>query len=223
MGLRDTIRATLALDGPPRDNRPTAVIATIAREAAVVALEAGNWRGASVAANKLVREGGEATTAEPWLVYAASAVLNDRPVNAVSSIDVGLRNWVHEPAERSLLLWARASLAEHRLRDARTALVDFDAAAADCPSWWREHLVADRKRCAGRARAKRVLPPEIAAAPDYDPLADRDRAATPLPGLVAGTRPTVWDAVVAVITTPAEAERGPQAWDEDEELWQEEA
>lgn len=222
MGLRDTIRAAMALEGPPRDSRPPEVIATGAREAAVVALQTGNWRGASVAAHKLVREGGEATTAEPWLVYAASAVLNDRPVNAVSSLDVGLRNWVHEPADRALLRWARAALVEHRLLDPKSALIDYDAAKPDCPEWLRDQLVADRKRCAGRARAKRTLAPEIAAAPDYDPVADRDRAARPLPGLIPGTQPTVWEAVGEVVTAHAEGARGPQGYD-DEQPWEREA
>lgn len=218
MGLMSKIRSAMSIDGAPRDNRPTAVIATSAREAAVVALEAGNWRGASVAASKLVHEGGEATTPEPWLVYAASAVLNERPVNGVSSIDVGLRNWVEDPIDRSIMLWMRASLAWHQLRDPRTALADFDAARDDCPGWLAGQLASDRKRCASRARARRTLAPEIADAPVYDPVVDKDLAATPLPGLVPGTQPSVWDAVVAVVTVDNELERGPRAFDEDEPL-----
>lgn len=218
MGLMDSLRALFgAHSDQVRDARPPAVIAAGAREAAFVALETGNWRGASVAANKLISDGGEATTPEPWLLYAASAVLNERPVNAISSIDVGLRNWVHGAQDRAIMHWARATVTQHQLKDPKTALLDFDAAKADCPVWLVEQLAVERKRCASKARARRTLAPEIAAPPDYDPLADRDRAAAPLTGLVDGTQPSVWSAVLAVLQKPVEGERGPKAWDEYDE------
>jgi hypothetical protein len=148
-------------------------------------------------------------------------VLNDRPVNAVSSIDVGLRNWVHEPQDRAIMHWARATVTEHQLKDPRTALLDYDVAKADAPDWLAPQLVVERKRCASKARARRTLAAEIAAPPDYDPLADRDRASAPLPGLVDGTQPSVWSAVLAVLQRPAEGERGPKAWDEYDEEYDE--
>jgi hypothetical protein len=227
MGFMEAITTTLrhmfgADSTAYEDPRPPAVIASAAREAAVVALETDNWRGAAVAASKLVRDGGEATTPEPWLLYAASAVLHDRPVNAVSSLDVGLRNWVHDPADRAIMLWARATLTQHQLLDPKTALRDFDAARPDCPSWLEDDLAADRKACASKARAKRQLPPEIADHPDYDPLADRDRASAPLPGLVPGTCPSTWRSVVTVLQRPAVGARGPQVWVEDDD-WDDDA
>lgn len=219
MGLMDALRNFLGVEATvPRDERPPAMIATAAREAAAAALEAGNWRGASVAANKLYRDGGEARTPEPWLLYAASATLNNRPVSGVSSLDVGLRNWVEDPADRSILLWARAAMTHNRLRDPKSALLDYDAAGQACPDWLRSQLAADRKACAAKARAKRTMEPEVGQAPTYDPSADQEAVAPPLPGIIPGTKPSIFDEVAVILTRPFEGERGPQYVEHFDEL-----
>ena len=189
----------------PVDVRPTADIAKDCLGEALEALTCHDWSMASVAAKRWVSTGGGAQLPDPWLVYSASDLILGRASTAVSSLDMGLRNWVADPADRSVLLWARGCVLLRRLSDARSALVDLDAAAPDAPEWLVDQLAFDRKECARKARAKRVGKPPCGEAPAYDPRISPTRVAAALPGHYAGDEPAVWDAVFPIIAeAPAE-------------------
>ena len=107
------------------------------------------------AAKGWVARAGGAWTPEAWLVYAASGVFHRQPRIGVRSIDLALGNWVKAPPDRSILLWARASITWRRLADPRTAELDFTSAAPQAPAWLRARLEQDRVSCREAAAVSR--------------------------------------------------------------------
>jgi hypothetical protein len=166
------------------------------RTEALSALRADDWHGAYRWAKGWIGQGGGAWIVDPWLVYAASALMNGQPKTAVHSIDLALRSWIAEPADRAILRWVRACVIQVRLKDPKTALLDFEDARAHAPDWLRAAVDASRERCAAEASASRKRKPAVGKAPVHaGPQSVHGTVAPPGSAREPGLRPPVWDAV----------------------------
>ena len=158
------------------------------------ALAAGDGHAAHGAAKAWVTHGGGSRLPAPWLVHAAGALLQRQPRGAVHALDLGLEHWVEAPPDRSVLLWARGSVVLRHLRDPKTALADFRAAAVDAPEWLRERLGADLAESGTAASVSRKRKPAVELAPVY--LGSTAVVAdSPGPSHRAGVEPELWAAV----------------------------
>lgn len=79
-------------------------------EAIAKYLQVGDWHEAYTWIKGWVGSGGGQHLPEAWLAYAATAVLQKQPKNAVHSLDIGLKHWVQDPIDREILLHARDSI-----------------------------------------------------------------------------------------------------------------
>ena len=165
---------------------------------ATTALASGDWHGAYLWAKGWIGRGGGAWIVDPWLVYAASALLHRQPRGAIRALDLALGHWIAEASDRAILLWVRGEIVRRRLQDPESAMADLDPAATDAPTWLARDAAASREAGAIEARARRKRKPTIEPAPSYqgpgtaaDTVARRE---SPRPG---GTRPSVWDSVIA--------------------------
>jgi hypothetical protein len=70
--------------------------------------------------------------------------------------------------------------AVHPLRDPKTALEDYDAAAAHAPHRLRERIEHDRSACAVDAEASRKRKRSVAPAPSFVAASDRAFVARPV-------------------------------------------
>jgi hypothetical protein len=166
--------------------------------AVVDALEKRDWYDAYASAKWWIGAGGGAWIVDPWLVYAASALLQGQVRSATHSIDLALRVWIPQPANRAILLWIRGDVIRRRLNDPKTALADLTAAADDAPEWLTQRAVEDRDACALEAPASRKRKPSVGPAPAYrGPGTTANTVARPVPTRPDGARPYVWDAVMS--------------------------
>lgn len=135
---------------------------------------------------------------DPWLVYAASAVLEKQPRMAVRSCDQALRGFIAEAADRAVLRWVRGEVIRARLLDPKTALEDLEVAARDAPDWLRDEAVRSLERARLEAAASRKRKASVDPAPglqdEHAVIATRPRDRRP-----AGQRPPIWDVVVAIL------------------------
>jgi hypothetical protein len=170
------------------------------REWAAEGLIERDWRTTYDAAKGWVARAGGAWIPEAWLVYAASGVFHGQPRIGVRSIDLALSNWVNAPTDRSILLWARASITWRYLADPKTAEPDFSSAAPHVPAWLSGQLEQDQEGCQEAAAVSRKRKPTVAEAPEYadQPLA-HDTVAPPAAGHTPGSEPALWSLLLPVL------------------------
>lgn len=171
------------------------------RDWAAVGLTEKDWRTTYDAAKGWVSRAGGAWIPEAWLVYAASGLFHGQPRIGVRSVDLALSNWVAASSDRSILLWARASIIWRYLADPKTAASDFSSAASEAPIWLRGRLEEDQQGCREAAAMSRKRKPTVSAAPEYgdQPLA-HDTVAPPLSGYQPGSEPMLWPLLLPVLT-----------------------
>jgi hypothetical protein len=168
------------------------------RRLALGAYENRDWYGVYAWTKSWITTGGGAWVVDSWLLYVVSALLHGQPKGAVHSADLALANWIEAPEDRALVLWVRAFIIHHKLRDPKTALADYDAAAAHAPPWLRTRIERDRSACAVDAEASRKRKPSVGPAPPFA-AGDRDFVAGPVSIPVPGSVPSVWDQLVQTL------------------------
>lgn len=160
-----------------------------------------DWRTTYDAAKGWVSRAGGAWIPEAWLVYAATGLFQGQPRIGVRSVDLGLSNWVCAGPDRSILLWARASIIWRHLADPKTAEPDFSAAAPDAPAWLRGQLERDREGCREASAVSRKRKQTVAEAPGYaDQTVAHDTVAPPVAGHEPGSEPMLWSLLMPVLT-----------------------
>jgi hypothetical protein len=170
--------------------------------AAEEGLREGDWHRAYEAAKSWVMGGGGAPLPDPWLVYAASALLHGQPRIAVHSIDLGLGHWVEPPADRAILYAVRGWIILEALRDPKTAIDDFSAAQESSPTWLLPAVAEGLRRSSAGAATSRKRKPTVGASPKVV----KPSTAPVRPGSVArsvGSVPSVWRAVSPHLPLPA--------------------
>jgi hypothetical protein len=115
------------------------------RHGAVESLEQEDWYAAYSWAKSWINRGGGGVL-DPWLVYVASALMHGQPRTAVHSVDLALRGWFTDLADRSVLHFVRSRVVWHRLRDPKTAEADLAMACRDAPAWLESAAKADEER-----------------------------------------------------------------------------
>jgi hypothetical protein len=168
------------------------------RRLALEAYESRDWYGIYAWTKSWITTGGGAWEVDSWLLYVVSALLHGQPKGAVHSADLALANWIEAPEDRAVLLWVRAYIVHHKLRDPKTALANYDAAAAHAPPWLRERVEGDRSTCIVDAQASRKRKPSVGPAPTFV-ATDRDFVAGPVSIPEAGSVPSVWDQLVQAL------------------------
>jgi hypothetical protein len=154
-----------------------------------------DWHGIYLCAKSWIVSGGGGRQLDPWLLYVVSALMHGQPRTGVRSLDLALGNWISDPADRAVLLWTRAEVIHNWLRDPKTARADYHAALSSAPAWLRHDVEADLARCEAESGRSRKRKPSVAPAPDY---VDKPRDfVTPVGRATAGSRPAVWDRLVA--------------------------
>jgi hypothetical protein len=167
------------------------------RAQALSALAQKDWYGAYQAAKTWISAGGGAFQLDPWLVYAASALIHRQPKNAVHSIDLALRHWIGDAAEQAVLRWVRGIIIWQPMNDPKSALADLEVAASGVPDWLADTAKADLARCAAAAVESRKRTPSVKPAPDYvGPGTAADTVARPHVPRRHGVQPPVWNAVL---------------------------
>ena len=165
------------------------------RREAVNALAAGDWYGAYTTAKGWISAGGGAFQLDPWLVYAASALIHGQPKSAVHSVDLALRHWIGDPREQGVLRWVRGMIIWRRMHDPKAALVDLEVAATDAPEWL--DVRRDLADCIAAAATSRERTPSVKAAPAYGgPGSASETVARPHAPRPMGQKPSVWAAVL---------------------------
>ena len=154
-----------------------------------------DWHRAYEAAKSWIFGGGGAYFVDPWLVYAASALLHRQPRIATHSLDVGLASWVENPVDRAILHTVRGWIVLETFRDPAVALVDFDECANSVPKWLAAAHSAGRDRARAEAPKSRKRKPSVPPAPTTikpSTAPVRVGSKVPTPGAVPG----VWQAVI---------------------------
>ena len=103
------------------------------RGRALEAYERRDWYGVYAWTKAWISDGGGAWVIDSWLLYVVSDLLHGRPKGAVHATDMTLDTWIEAPQDRAVLLWVRAYIIDHRLRDPKTAIEDYEAAARHAP------------------------------------------------------------------------------------------
>lgn len=166
------------------------------RHEAVKALAAGDWYGAYSTAKGWISAGGGAFQLDPWLVYAASALIHGQPKTAVHSVDLGLQHWTADSEEQAVLRWVRGMIIWRRMNDPKSALPDLEVAAAEAPGWL-DSANGDLEACRAAAATSRKRTPSVKAAPPYrGPGTAAEIVARPPTSRQLGAMPGVWVAVV---------------------------
>ena len=130
------------------------------------AVERDDWYSVYMWSKSWVSQGG-ATAPDAWLGYALSGLLHGQPRTAVHSVDLGLRGWIAEPADRAILYWARGAIVEMKLADPKTAQLDYQAAQAHAPEWLAPIVSSALTSCTHAAGSSRKRKPAIGPAPEY--------------------------------------------------------
>lgn len=170
--------------------------------AAEEGLREGDWHRAYEAAKSWIMGGGGAPLPDPWLVYAASALLHGQPKIAVHSIDLGLGHWVEPAEDRAILYTVRGWIILETLKDPKAAIDDFNAAQESSPTWLLPAVAEGLRRSSVEAATSRKRKPSVGASPKVV----KPSTAPVRPGTVArsaGSVPSVWPAVVAYLPVPA--------------------
>ncbi len=139
---------------------------------------------------------GGAAHIEPWLASVASGLMAEQPKRAAHAIDLALKHWISMPRDRAALLWIRGRVTWERLNDPKSALLDWESASGDVPSWVEEHPSKVLDECRSAAASSRKRTPSVKPAPDYTGVPKRVLTApTPLrSGLMAQSLPNWrWD------------------------------
>ncbi len=174
---------------PPADAEHSDLIRMAAEEA--------DWYSVYMWSKTWISCGG-ATAPDPWLGYAISSLLHGQPRGAVYSIDKALRHWIPDPADRAILLWARAAIVDRRLSDPKTALPDYELSLSDAPDWLAPDAQAFYGGCVERAKSSRKKKPSVQPSPGTpsripSPVEPRD------PMFQTGERPRLWDVFLATL------------------------
>jgi hypothetical protein len=170
------------------------------RDWAATGLSEGDWRTTYDAAKGWVSRAGGAWIPEAWLVYAASGLFHGQPRIGVRSVDLALSNWVNAAPDRSILLWARASITWRYLADPKTAEPDFASAAPNSPAWLRGQLEQDWEGCTAAAPLSRKRKPTVAPAPHYaEQSLAHDTVAPPEAEHGVGAEPTLWPLLFPIL------------------------
>jgi hypothetical protein len=161
------------------------------RVAAEAALEQGDWHRAYEAAKARIGNGGGGARSDPWLVYAASALIHGQPRIAIRALDLALSHWVAPQPDRAILRAVRGWTILESLRDPNTAAEDFVAAEGSAPGWLTPTINAglERSRVEGAVSRKRKpsaspAPQSLTAPPPQVPRGSAYRQ--------AGSIPSVW-------------------------------
>jgi hypothetical protein len=155
-------------------------------------LAADDWHGAYSWAKAWIGSGG-AFIVDPWLAYAASAILHRQPKTAVHSLDLGLKSWIKDERDRAVLRFVRGALVLVHMKDPKTALVDLEV--AELPVWLDGS--AALTRCRAEAPLSKKCKPSVTAAPDY--AGSKSLHATVAPSHAKrkpGARSPIWVEVV---------------------------
>jgi len=139
------------------------------RRLALEAYEQRDWQMVHGWTKAWISNGGDAWVIDSWLLYVVSDLLHGQPKSAVNATDLALGNWVEAPEDRAVLLWVRAFIIQHRLRDPTQ-----DAEAS-----------RKRKRSVGPA------PPFVTS--------DRDFVAGPVSVPEPGSVPSVWNELLQTL------------------------
>lgn len=171
------------------------------RAEAVAALKARDWYAAYQWAKGWIGGGGGAWILDPWLVYAASALLHRQPRNAVHSLDLALEHWIPDRVDRAVLLWARGTVVMRHLSDPKTATPDLVEAAEHAPDWLRAEAAESLDVSRIDAEKSRKRTSSVKPAPSFggfgsvaETVPQRQSSRQP------GIRPPVWDAVEPILS-----------------------
>jgi hypothetical protein len=171
------------------------------RAQAVAALEARDWYGAYQWAKGWIGGGGGAWIIDPWLVYAASALLHRQPRIAVRSLDLALERWISDQVDRAVLLWARGVVIMRHLSDPKTAMQDLEEAARHAPDWLRLEAATTRDTSLTEAARSRKRKAAVKPAPRYaGPGSVAEKIQGPRVVRRPGTKPPVWDDIRPILT-----------------------
>jgi hypothetical protein len=173
------------------------------RAEAVAGLQAQDWRAVYDWSKSWIGWGGGAWLPDPWLLYAASALLKGEPRTAVHSLDLALRRWLAGQADRAALTWLRGVLVADQLKDPRTALLDLRESRGQLPDWLTAGAEERLAACEAAAATSRKRVPSVKPRPEYAAVAaTHDGVAPPVGERVDGQRPSVWDHVGPLLTAP---------------------
>jgi hypothetical protein len=104
---------------------------------------------------------------EPWLVYVAAALINEKAKDAVHSIDLAIGLWLPGVHDRAALLWLRGCIVHRKLDDPRTALRDLLIAGPALPVWLTSQRDPEIAACEEAARHNRKRVPSVKQAWSY--------------------------------------------------------
>ena len=173
------------------------------RTEAVAGLQAQDWRPVHDWSKSWIGSGGGAWLPGPWLLYAASALLKGEPRIAVHSLDLALRVWLAGRADRAALTWLRGVLVVDQLKNPKAALVDLRESRSQLPDWLTTGADDRLAACEAATATSRMRVPSVKPRPEYSPLAaTHDGVAPPVSERVDGQRPSVWDQVGPLLTSP---------------------
>jgi hypothetical protein len=170
------------------------------RSEALAGLQAQDWRPVYDWSKSWIGWGGGAWLPNPWLLYAASALLKGEPRTAVHSFDLGLRVWLSGHADRAALTWLRGVVVADRLKDPKTALLDLRESRGQLPHWLIAGADERLAACEASAATSRKRVPSVKPRPEYAPVAGtHDGVAPPVGERLDGQRPSVWEQVGPVL------------------------
>lgn len=164
-------------------------------------LAAEDWRGPYEWAKSWIGSGGGARKLDPWLAYVASGMLKGEPRTAVHAVDLALRNWIPDQADRAVLRWVRARIVRGPLRDPKSALADLLLAEQSMPRWLADAALADTQACQKAARTSRKGKPAVSEAPDY--VGTDTPVETPSEVVAAGAKPELWSDILPLLPDPS--------------------
>jgi hypothetical protein len=181
---------------------PDAEIAAVGAEcrtAAVTAMRERDWRGVYEWTKSWVSRGGGAWFPETWLIYATSGIFHGQPRSATHTCDMALQTWIADPADRAMLHWARGQVTRLRVRDPKSALADFAAAAIGAPDWLQPDLVDARQACESEAAVSRVRKPRVKPAPGLRTM-DTSFVVPAVVPHTPGAQPELWSELRAIFS-----------------------
>jgi hypothetical protein len=163
------------------------------RAKALAGLEARDWRSVYDWTKTWIGWGGGAWLPDCWMLYAASALLQGQPKNAVHSLDLGLGTWIEGPIDRTVLAWCRGQVVRRRLSDPKTALLDMEDAVLSLPGWLADGARAELLACREESVASRKRVPSVKPRPDFaGPEGYRHVVAPPVIARNDGDMPDCW-------------------------------
>ncbi|WP_207009612.1 hypothetical protein [Nocardioides aromaticivorans] len=166
------------------------------RAKALAALGASDWRGVHEWTKSWIGWGGGAWIPDTWLLYAASALLEGKPRNAVHGLDLGLRVWLAGASDRAALTWLRGLIVMDRLADPKTALIDLEESLELLPNWLRDESADRLERCRDEAARSRKRVPSVQPRPAFvGAEGSRHVVAPSVSDRVDGSEPEAWPVI----------------------------